>query len=344
MDQDFNQFISEVKERIRSAQYAAMRAVNSEMTALYWDVGKMIVEKQETLGWGKAVVEQLSLELQKDFPSAKGFSTQNIWNMRQFFLYYRENENLQPLVGEISWTKNILILQRCSDNFQKEFYLRMTAKFGWTKNVLIHQIESGAYEKYLLNQTNFDQTVPEKYRNQAILAVKDEYSFDFIGGSQEHSEKELEYELMKNIRSFLLEMGNDFCFIGNQFRISTETKDYYIDLLLFHRKLKSLIAVELKIGEFIPEYAGKMQFYLALLDDFVKNSDENPSIGIIICKNKDRTEVEYALRLTDAPIGVATYKITKTLPASMKNILPGPEIIAERILKLKEITEKKEIP
>ncbi|HDT11920.1 MAG TPA: DUF1016 domain-containing protein [bacterium] len=339
MDTDLKQFISEVKERIRSAQYAAMRVVNNEMISLYWDVGKMIVDKQETLGWGKSVVEQLSLELQKDFPSVKGFSTQNLWNMRQFFLYYRENENLQPLVGEVSWTKNILILQRCSDNFQKEFYLRMTAKFGWTKNVLVHQIESKAYEKYLLNQTNFDQTVPEKYKNQAILAVKDEYSFDFIASSQEHSEKELEYELMKNIRSFLLEMGADFSFIGNQYRISTETKDYYIDLLLFHRKLKSLIAVELKIGEFIPEYAGKMQFYLALLDDKVKNHDENPSIGIIICKNKDRTDVEYALRLTDAPIGVATYKITKTLPDSMKSILPGPEIIAERILKLKEITE-----
>ena len=343
MEKDVKLFITEIKDRIHQAQYSAMKALNHEMTALYWDIGKMITEKQDSDSWGKSILVNVSKELQKEFPQMKGFSWRNLTNMRNLYLEYSQNKILQPLVAKIGWSNNVIILGKCKSDVQKrEFYLRMVAKYGWTKNLLINQIESGAYEKYLLNQTNFDQTVPAKYKKQAILAVKDEYSFDFLDIGNKHSEKELEYELIKNIRKFLLEMGPDFSFIGSQYKVSTETKDYYIDLLLFHRTLKSLIVLELKIGEFKPEYAGKMQFYLTLLDERLKNSDENPSIGIIICKNKDRTEVEYTLKRADAAIGVATYNIMKILPENMRKLLPSSDLIAEKLLAISEIENKRE--
>ncbi|WP_258879780.1 YhcG family protein [Clostridium estertheticum] len=207
----------------------------------------------------------------------------------------------------------------------------MTKRYGWTKNVLINNLGNKAYEKYLLNQTNFDETVPQKYRLQAKLVVKDEYTFDFLEMSIEHSELELEKGLINNVKSFLSEMGGTFTFIGNQYHLNVDGNDFFIDLLLFHRKLKSLIAIELKIGDFKPEYAGKMQFYLTVLDDKVKLREENPSVGIIICKDKNRTVVEYSLKSVSKPIGIATYNISNTLPENMKNLLPTPEEIIERL-------------
>ena len=193
----YQSFLKDIKERILSAQYEALRAVNKELIALYWDLGKMIVERQEEEGWGKSVVEMLSKDLQKEFSGIKGFSAANLWRMRNFHLTYRENEKLAPLVREISWTKNIVIMEKCKDDLEREFYIKLTKKFGWTKNVLIHQVESRAYERFLLNQTNFDRTLPEKYRHQAKLAVKDEYTFDFLELGEEHSERELELALIK---------------------------------------------------------------------------------------------------------------------------------------------------
>jgi predicted nuclease of restriction endonuclease-like (RecB) superfamily len=251
--------------------------------------------------------------------------------MRQFYLEYRENKKLQPLVGEISWTKNVIIITKCKDDLKREFYIKMTKKFGWTKDVLIHQIENQSYEKYLLNQTNFDKALPEKYRHQAKLAVKDEYTFDFLELGDEHSERELEIDLLNNIRKFLIEMGGYFAFIGNQYRIEVEEEEFFLDLLLYHRKLKCLVAVELKIGKFKPAYAGQMQFYLSALDDKVKLEEENPSIGIIICKSKVKTVVEYALKYVNKPIGVSTYKISKELPKEIKKYLPSPKEIEKRL-------------
>lgn len=199
----------------------------------------------------------------------------------------------------------------------------MAKKFGWTKNVLIHQIENKSFEKYMLNQTNFDNTVPAKYKKQAKLAVKDEYTFDFVELSDEHSEKELEIALIKNVRKFLSEMGSHYSFIGNQYRLVVEGDEFFIDLLLYHRALKCLVAIELKIGDFKPEYAGKMQFYLSVLNKTVKLEDENPSIGIIICKSKKRTIVEYALQDANKPIGVASYTISNKLPSELKDFLPS---------------------
>ena len=295
---EYKTFLGEIKERIHKAQYDAFKAVNKELITLYWDIGRSIVAKQDKLGWGKAIVETLAKDLQKEFPGIQGFSSANLWRMRNFYLVYHPNEKLAPLVREISWTKNIIILERCKDDIRREFYLKITKKFGWTKDVLINQLEAGAFERYMANQTNFDKAVPAKYRHQAKLAVKDEYSFDFLEIAEEHSEKELELALLENVRKFLIEMGGYFTFVGNQYRLEIDDQEFSIDLLLYHRQLRGLVAIELKVGAFKPEYAGKMQFYLSALNDRAKLPDENPSIGIILCKGKSRTIVEYALKDT----------------------------------------------
>jgi predicted nuclease of restriction endonuclease-like (RecB) superfamily len=326
---DYAALLAEVKERIRSAQYEALKVVNKELVALYRDIGKLIVERQDREGWGKSVVERLANDLQNEFPGVKGFSVQNLWYMRHFYLEYRDNEKLQPLVGEIGWSHNLIIFQRCKDPLEREFYIRMTRKFGWTKNVLIHQIENQSYEKTLLGQTNFDKALTPGQRAQAKLAVKDEYTFDFLEMGEEHSERELERALIARIEDFLRAMGGLFAFVGSQFRLTVDDKEYFIDLLLYHRRLKCLVAIELKIGEFQPEFVGKMQFYLTALDRQVREEGENPSIGIILCKEKNRTVVEYALYDVGKPIGVATYRMVKRLPKELRGELPSPDEIAK---------------
>ncbi len=329
---DYGRLLAEVKERIRAAQHKALSAVNRELVGLYWDIGRMILERQGVEGWGKSVVERLSADLQREFPGVSGFSTQNLWYMRQFYQEYHESLILQPLVGEIGWAHNLVIMGKCKDLLEREFYLRMTRKFGWTKNVLIHQIENQNYEKSLLGQSNFDKALTPELRCQANLAIKDDYTFDFLELGEEHSERELERALIARIEDFLRAMGGMFAFMGSQFRLEVEGKEFFIDLLLFHRRLRCLVAVELKIGEFQPEFVGKMQFYLTALDRQVRQEDENPSIGIILCKEKDRTIVEYALHDVKKPIGVATYRIVKRLPTELKGQLPSPEEIS-RLLK-----------
>ncbi|MEZ4600595.1 MAG: PDDEXK nuclease domain-containing protein [Syntrophotaleaceae bacterium] len=326
--QDYPRLLSEIKERIRSAQYEALKAVNKELVGLYWDIGRMIVERQDVEGWGKAVVEQLAADLRTEFPGVGGFSASNLWRMKAFFEAYTGLEKLAPLVREIGWSHNLAILERCKDPLEREFYLRMTRKFGWSKNVLVHQIDNQSYEKSLLGQTNFDQALTPELRAQAKLAVKDEYTFDFLELGEEHSERELERALIARIEDFLRAMGGMFAFMGSQYRLEVDGKEFFIDLLLFHRRLRCLVAIELKVGEFLPEFVGKMQFYLAALDRQVRQEDENPSIGIILCKEKSRTIVEYALHDARKPIGVATYEITKTLPKALKGQLPSPKDIA----------------
>lgn len=326
--QDYPALLAEVKKRIQSAQVAALRAVNKALVRLYWDIGQLILERQQHEGWGKAVVEQLSTDLRAAFPGVGGFSTQNLWYMRQFVQAYSATPNLQPLVGEIGWAHNLLILSRCKDVQSREFYLRMTRKFGWSKNVLAYQIDNQSFEKSLLGQTNFDKALTPALRAQAKLAVKDDYVFDFLELGEQHSERELERALIARMEDFLRAMGGMFAFMGSQYRLEVEGREFFIDLLLFHRRLHALVAIELKVGEFQPEFVGKMQFYLAALDAQVRQADENPSIGIILCKEKKRTIVEYALRDARKPIGVATYQITKTLPKNLRDQLPSPEAIA----------------
>ena len=328
---DYAGFLVEIKTRIRHAQCQALRAVNKELLALYWDIGESIHRKQEALGWGRSVVETLAGDLQAEFPGRNGFSAQNLWYMRQFYAEYRDQPNLQPLVGEISWAKNLVIMSRCKDLLEREFYLRATARFGWTKAVLQHQIDNKSYEKYLLNQTNFDATLPAEIKAQAALAVKDHYTFDFLDLAEEHSERELERSLVNNIRRFLAEMGGAFTFVGNQHRLEVGGQEYFIDLLLFHRRLRCLVAIELKIGSFEPEHKGKMEFYLEALDTQERIDGENPPIGIIICRDKNKTVVEYALRTAGRPLGVATYTVVPQLPETYRDQLPSPEAIAERL-------------
>lgn len=324
---DYRAFLAEIKEKVHQSQYEAMKQVNKALIKLYWEIGKSIVERQQKYKWGKSVVENLSEDLQKEFPGISGYSVQNLWYMRKFYKEYYQDTKLQPLVGEISWSHNICIMDKCKNQPEREFYLQMTRKYGWTRNVLIHHIEGKSYERFLLGQTNFDKALPEKYKYQAKLAVKDEYNFDFLEIGDEHSERELELAIMRHMRKFLMEMGGDFTFVGNQYKLSLEEEDFYIDILLYHRRLKSLIAIELKAGKFKAEYAGKMSMYLSLLNDKVKTEEENASIGIIVCKEKNRTTVEYALRELHQPIGVTTYKITPALPKDYKKYLPSPETI-----------------
>ena len=326
---DYAALLSEVKERVRAAQYEALKAVNKELVALYWDIGKLIVERQSREGWGKSVVKRLANDLQNEFPGIGGFSTSNLWRMKGFCEAYADSSKLAPLVREIGWSHNIVIMERCHDPLEREFYIRMTRKFGWSKNVLVHQIENQSYEKTLVDQTNFDKALTPGQRAQAKLAVKDEYTFDFLEMGEGHSERELERALIARIEDFLRAMGGLFAFIGSQFRLAVDDKEYFIDLLLYHRRLKCLVAIELKIGEFQPEFVGKMQFYLTALDRQVREEGENSSIGIILCKEKKRTVVEYALHDSRKPIGVAIYRMFKRLPKELKGQLPSPDEIAK---------------
>ncbi len=259
--------------------------------------------------------------------------------MRQWVEVYSASKILQPLVAEIGWSHHQQILGKCKDEREREFYILMAKKFGWTKDVLIHQIENNTYEKHLLSQTNFDQTLPDKYKDQAILAVKDEYQFGFLELGDQHAERELELAIVRHIRTFLLELGGYFSFIGNQFRLEAGNKEYFIDLLLFHRKLNCLVAIDLKIGEFTPEMAGKMQFYLNMLNDQIREVHENPAIGIIICKSKDRMIVEYALQDSRQPIGVATYTIQQQLPDKWKKLLPSVEQLEKHFKLIQQLNQ-----
>lgn len=334
LSKTYKALLIDVKARIQAAQYEALRAVNKELIGLYWDIGRLIGERQESEGWGKSVVETLAADLQMEYPGMAGFSASNLWRMKGFFETYSGQPKLAPLAREIGWSHNLLILERCKESREREFYLRATRRFGWSKNVLVHQIDNQSYEKSLLGQTNFDKTLTPALRAQAKLALKDEYAFDFLELGEEHSERELERALIARIEDFLRTMGGVFAFLGSQYRLEVDGDEYFIDLLLFHRRLRSLVAIELKVGKFQPEFVGKMQFYLSALDIQVRQDDENPSIGIILCKEKRRTVVEYALRDAKKPIGVATYSITKTLPRNLQGQLPSPAAIARLLKKL----------
>ncbi len=326
--QQYVEFLKEINDRIREAQINALKSVNKQLILLYWDIGKRIVEKQKTEKWGDSVIEGLAYDLQNSFPGIKGFSARNLWNMRDLYVSYASNEKLQPLVAEISWTHNIYILSKCKNPLEREFYIRMVRKYGWSKNQLINYIDNQTYEKTLLGQTNFDNTLPAEIRDKTKLVVKDEYTFDFLELGDDFSERQLENALVARVDDFLKEMGGIFTFVGRQYRLEIDNKEYFIDILLYHRTLRCLVAIELKIGEFIPEYIGKMQFYLSALDELEKMPGENPSIGIILCKTKSKVTVEYALRDSQKPIGVAAYTVVKKLPKELKDQLPSAEQIA----------------
>ena len=242
---------------------------------------------------------------------------------------------LYQLIAGIPWGHNLLIMKKVKNIHARIYYIISTAQCGWSRNVLLNQIKADAYSRHRLEdkQHNFSETLPQHLAEQADEAVKDSYMLDFLGITKPVLEREMERRMVTRIRDVLIEFGRGFAFMGNQYRIQTETKEYFIDLLFYHRRLKCLIAVELKMGEFKPEYAGKMNFYLNLLDDYIREEDENPSIGIVLCAERDRLEVEYALRGIDKPVGVAEYRLTKELPSELKGKLPSVEEIKAEILK-----------
>ena len=324
----YGELLGEIKSRIRTAQYDALRAVNKELIGLYWNIGELIVQRQQGETWGRSVVEKLAADVRADFPGIKGFSTANMWRMKLFYENYSSSQKLAQLVREIGWGHNLAIFEKCKDDLEREFYLRMTKAHGWSRSVLVHQIENQTYQKTLMSQTNFAKTLPAPIQSQLALAIKDEYLFDFLELGDEYSERQLETAILARVEPFLQQMGGVFAFLGSQYRLQVSDQEYFIDILLYHRRLKCLVALELKIGAFMPEYVGKMQFYLAVLDDTVRMPDENPSIGILLCKSKDRTIVEYALRESNKPIGVSAYQMMSSLPAEYAGQLPTPEQIA----------------
>lgn len=332
---EYRQFLDEVKSRVRQSRLKAARAVNRELIQLYWWLGKAITDKQEQLGWGKSVVEQLAADLQRTFEGRSGFSAQNMWYMRQFYLTYRDDADLQQLVGEIPWGQNLAIMAKVKDPAARRYYLKATIEMGWSRDVLHNQIKSQAYERHrqLDKQHNFQQALPEHLAEQADLAMKDIYVLDMLGLEKPMLEAELESSMVSKIKDVMLELGYGFAFVGNQYRIVAQGKDYFIDLLFYNRRLKALVALELKIGQFKPEYAGKMNFYLNLLDDFVREPDENPSIGIILCSERDHFEVEYALRGINKPVGVSEYLLTRELPPELQNKLPNAKELEAEIRK-----------
>jgi len=328
---DYSALLAAVKQRVREAQYRALQQVNQQQIQLYWDLGRLIAERQQQHGWGKSVVETLAGDLQTEFVGMGGFSVSNLWRMLTFFLEYQHDKFLAQAVREISWGQNILILEKCKSPAERLFYVVQARANGWSKSALQQQIRARAYDNTVLAQQNFAATLPPAQLPAATLALRDEYTFGFLGLTPEHSEYELEQALLGNVRRFLVEMGGDFAFIGNQYRLEVEGQEYFIDLLLFHRELQCLVAVELKITAFQPEYAGKMNFYLSLLNEQVRKPHEQPSIGIIICQSKQRTVVEFALRDVNKPIGVATYTLTDTLPAELRPFFPSNEELVRRL-------------
>lgn len=332
---DYLEFLSTIKNRVRDARISAARVVNKELISLYWDIGKSIVEKQGNLGWGKSVVERLSHDLMAEFPGSSGFSSQNLWRMRLLYLEYKEHPKLAQLVREIPWGQNVLILQMVKAFKERVYYLEATIEMGWSRNVLLNQIKANAYERHALKakQHNFERALPVHLADQADKAMKDVYMLDFLGITKPVVEREIERRMVLAIKDVLLELGYGFSFLGNQYRIKAKDNEYFIDLLFYHRRLKCLVAVELKAGKFQPEYAGKMNFYLNLLDDYVREAEENPSIGIILCADRDHLEVEYALRGIQKPMGVAEYRLTNKLPKTLADKLPDAKKLRQKIIK-----------
>ena len=333
IDKNYNNFIKELKSKIYSAKSNAILSVNRLMIELYFEIGKEIVSNQEVLGWGKSVVEQMSKDLISEFGEKSGYSSSNLWRMRNFYLSYKDNAKLAQLVREISWGQNIIIFEKCKDDEIKEYYIKNSIEFGWNRNVLMHHIKTNLFDRDKIENksNNFEISLPLHLSELAQEIVKSEYNLEFLEVAKDVHERVVENSLIDNIKQFLLELGYGFSFIGNQYKLSLGENEYFIDLLFFHRKLNALIAVELKVGIFKPEYAGKMNFYLNLLNDTVKMPHENPSIGIILCTDKDKLEVEYALQNVVQPMGVSTYTVQDTLPKEWDKSLPTKEELEQKL-------------
>lgn len=324
---EYLEFLSNLKNQIQHSQIRAVAKVNRELICLYWQIGCEILERQKTNGWGSKVIDRLSKDLQKEFPKMKGFSTRNLNYMRILAETYHNKEFVQQVVAQIPWGHNIRILDKVKIEAAREFYIRQTVENGWSRNILEIQIQSNLYKRQGTAQTNFERTLPKPQSDLANQLLKDPYNFDFLTIGLEAQERELENNLLQNIKDFLLEMGKGFSFVGSQYHLEIGEQDYYIDLLFYHLKLRAFVVIDLKTVDFKPEFAGKMSFYLSAVDDLLKHTADNPSIGLILCKTKNKITVDYALRDNSKPIGVSTIKLSENLPDEIKGNLPTIEEI-----------------
>jgi len=323
--------LSNIIEQIKQTRYTMLKSVSLETVRLYWQIGRIVSQKVNLEKWGKSVVMQLAKDLRLEFAGVKGFSDRNLWNMKSFFEAYNGNTKLQPLVAEIGWVQNCIIIEKCKNENEREFYLKQTKIKGWSKNDLIEKIKSNYYKKSLLVQNNFETTVSEELKSRVAWEFIDDYNIELLNPDQPVAEKELENSIVQNIVNFLQDMGGSFAFVGRQFRLEYEDKEYYIDLLFFNLKLNCYVVFELKAREFLPKDIGQVQMYLMLVNQHLKEESHNPTIGIIVCRDKNRTVVEYLLNEIKQPMGVATYNQYKNIPADYARYLPSEEEIIKRL-------------
>ncbi len=321
----YAELLEDLKARIRQAQVRAALSVNRELVLLYWHIGREILRRQTQEGWGAKVIDRLAEDLRREFPEIKGFSPRNLKYMRAFAEAWPDEQIVQEVLAQITWYHNIALLETVKDPIERLWYAQQTIEHGWSRNVLVHQIESSLYGRQGKAVTNFELTLPAPQSDLARSLLKDPYVFDFLSLGPEAQERELERALLKHLRDFLLELGKGFALVGSQYRLDVGGEEFYIDLLFYQLRLRAFVVIDLKIGEFKPEYAGKMNFYLSAVDDLLRHPDDRPSIGLILCKSQNRLVAEYALRDMSKPMGVATYCLTETLPADLQRHLPSIE-------------------
>src|SRR3954452_21052047 len=332
----YEAFLGELKERIKTAQLRASLAVNREMLLLYWQTGRDILARQKEHGWGAKVIDRLSQDLRREFPGVEGFSPRNLKYMRSFAEAWAEEPIVQEALAQITWYHNLTLLEKVKRPEERLWYARKIVETGWRRNVLLHWIESDLYERQGKAHTNFERTLPKAQSDLARETLKDPYKFEFLSLADEAEEKAIEEGLLAHIRKFLVELGAGFAVVGQRVRLEVGGEDFYVDLLFYHLKLRCYVVIELKATAFKPEYAGKMNFYLSAIDDLLRHPDDKPSIGIILCKTKNRVVAEYALRDISKPVGVSSYitRLVDSLPPEFRGSIPDPkawnEVLTEK--------------
>jgi len=322
---DYDTLLQALKERIQTAQVRAALAVNRELVMLYWQLGREILTRQQQQGWGAKVIERLAQDLQRAFPAMKGFSPRNLKYMRAFAETYPDEPIVQGVLAQITWYHNIALIEKLKAQTERLWYAQKTLEHGWSRNVLVYQIESNLYLRQGGAVTNFDRTLPQPQSDLAQQLIKDPYHFDFLNLGEAAQERDLEKALVAHMRDFLLELGVGFAFVGSQYRLEVGGEDFYIDLLFYHLSLRCYIVIDLKMTEFKPEFSGKMNFYVSAVDDLLRHADDRPTIGIVLCKSKNKAVAEYALRDVNKPIGISTHQLRGSLPEPLKSSLPTIE-------------------
>ncbi|WP_427500956.1 PDDEXK nuclease domain-containing protein [Methylomonas sp. MED-D] len=325
-------WLTELKTRIHSAQQRAALSVNRELILLYWQIGRDILERQAQQGWGAKVIERLSHDLRTSFPDMKGFSRANLMYMRAFAEAWPDAEIVQQLVGQLPWGHNLVLLSKLKDAENRKRYAERAIEYAWSRNVLNIHIETRLLDREGKAVTNFEANLPKPHSDLARESLKDPYLFDFLGIGQEADEREIENALVQHITRFLIELGAGFAFVGRQYHLEVGGDDFFIDLLFYHLKLRCYVVVELKTGAFKPEHTGQLSFYLTAVDAQLKSEHDGPTIGLLLCKTKNRVVAEYALRDTNKPIGVAEYQLVEALPAELQTSLPSIEQIERELV------------